>query len=201
MELDLGAAYWNQRYHNDEAGWDAGVITEPLKAYFDQLDNKSGSILIPGAGNGHEVEYLFQQGFSSVYLCDLAEAPLQNFLKRCPDFNRQHVLHSDFFELTDLDFDLIIEQTFFCALDPALRSAYFEKVAQLLKPGGRLVGLLFNDTLNTDKPPFGGNKEEYMGYITPAFRVHTFDVCYNSIKPRQGRELFINLEKLPSTEL
>lgn len=61
------------------------------------------------------------------------------------------------FSLKD-SFDLIIEQTFFCALDPKLRPEYAVKMAELLKPGGRLVGVLFNDTLNNDKPPFGGTK-------------------------------------------
>ena len=30
---------------------------------------------------------------------------------------------------------------------------------QLLKPNGKLVGLMFNVPLNKDKPPFGGNKD------------------------------------------
>ena len=72
---------------------------------------------------------------------------------------------------------------------------YSRKMFELLKPGGKLVGLLFNDALNTDKPPFGGNKEEYEKYFKPYFELKVFDTAYNSIKPRAGRELFINLVK------
>jgi thiopurine S-methyltransferase len=43
-------------------------------------------------------------------------------------------------------------------------------------------------------PRLAGNKEEYLGYIGKEFKIHTFETCYNSIKPRAGRELFINLE-------
>jgi thiopurine S-methyltransferase len=62
----------------------------------------------------------------------------------------------------------------------------------LLKPGGKLAGLLFNDPLNTDHPPFGGNKEAYKNYFNPYFHFKVFETCYNSIKPRKDRELFIN---------
>ena len=34
----------------------------------------------------------------------------------------------------------------------------------LLNEGKSIVGLLFNVPLNQDHPPFGGNKEEYLGF-------------------------------------
>jgi methyl halide transferase len=74
-------------------------------------------------------------------------------LERCPAIREEHLLQADFFELNTgkgkhlPEFDLIVEQTFFCAIDPSLRKNYFKKVHQLLKPGGKLVGLLFNDPL------------------------------------------------------
>jgi methyl halide transferase len=74
-----------------------------------------------------------------------------------------------------------------------MRKRYAEKCASLLKKGGKLVGLLFDDKLNNDQPPFGGSKEEYMSYFQPFFDIKYFDKCYNSILPRAGRELFINL--------
>lgn len=192
---ELDAGYWSTRYQQEDTGWDAGSITTPLRDYADQLENKELKILIPGAGNAHEAEYLFNAGFKNVFVCDLAPEPLANFLKRCPGFDPTHLLLQNFFDLQD-GYDLIIEQTFFCALDPSLRAAYFKKMAGLLKPGGHLVGLLFNDVLNTGHPPFGGNKEEYLGYIPFSLSIKTFETAYNSIKPRQGRELFMNLQRI-----
>jgi len=191
----LDKDYWTKRYREDDAAWDTGSITPPLKAYIDQLKDKNMSILIPGAGNGHEAEYLFSKGFSNVSIIDLSEEPLANFKKRVPGFPSQHLIAGDFFD-HESQYDLIIEQTFFCALDPSLRKKYAEKMHALLKPGGRLVGLLFNDKLNDDKPPFGGSKEEYVEYFEKLFRFKTFKPCYNSIKPRAGRELFINFVKI-----
>lgn len=188
----LDADYWNQRYLGNDAAWDAGEITTPLKNYIDQLGNKDRKILIPGAGNGHEAAYLWENGFSNTYVIDLAKEPLSNLKKKCPEVPASHFIQADFFDHRE-KYDLIIEQTFFCALDPALRKAYAIHMHELLKPGGKLVGVLFNDKLNADKPPFGGTKEEYVSYFDPYFQYRTFETCYNSIKPRAGRELFINL--------
>ncbi|MBC5992084.1 methyltransferase [Pontibacter cellulosilyticus] len=193
MEQDFNAAYWQERYTQNNTGWDTGSITPPLKNYFDQLQNKAIRILIPGCGNAYEAEYLFRNGFENVYLVDVAPAPLRNFAQRVPEFPEEQLLHQDFFELEG-KYDLIVEQTFFCALDPALRAAYTEKMASLLAPGGKLVGLLFDTTFQKPGPPFGGNREEYRTYFELYFNFILFETAYNSIPPRQGNELFIILE-------
>ncbi|MCW3077124.1 MAG: hypothetical protein JWO32_1733 [Bacteroidetes bacterium] len=197
MSPELDTNYWNQRYLNNEFGWDIGEISTPLKNYFDQLTDKDCFILIPGAGNAYEAEYLVNKGFSNVYVCDFSEQPLLNLKERCSSIPSSHLLQEDYFKLPFKNkFDLIVEQTFFCALLPELRQNYFLKTKELLKPGGKLVGLLFNDTLNSDKPPFGGTSNEYYNYFKDDYKINVFEPCYNSIKPRQGRELFINLQKL-----
>ncbi len=190
----LDKEYWNTRYKTDDFGWDAGEITTPLKNYFDLLTNKSLKILIPGGGNSYEAEYLFKKGFENVHVLDFAEEPLKNIKDRCKNFPTSHLIRDDFFNHKG-QYDLIIEQTFFCSINPELRNAYAKHVHELLKPKGKLVGVLFNDVLNTDKPPFGGNKEEYLAYFIPYFNFKVFEPCYNSIKPREGRELFIHFVK------
>ncbi|WP_299824617.1 methyltransferase domain-containing protein [uncultured Pontibacter sp.] len=194
MPQDFNASYWQQRYTQNLTGWDTGAITTPLKSYFDQLENKTLRILIPGCGNAYEAEYLFRNGFKHVYLVDIALAPLQNFAERVPDFPKEQLLHQDFFELEG-KYDLMVEQTFFCALEPSLRPAYAQKAASLLEPGGKLAGLLFSITFDKAGPPFGGSKEEYEVYFKPYFRFKHFSQAYNSIPPRQGSELFMVLEK------
>ncbi|RYF89397.1 MAG: SAM-dependent methyltransferase, partial [Chitinophagaceae bacterium] len=99
----------------------------------------------------------------------------------------------DFFELHE-QFDLIIEQTFFCALSPALRVAYVSHMYKLLKEEGKLAGLLFNRSFDGG-PPFGGSKEEYVKLFSPLFEIVTMEACYNSIAPRAGSELFFILKK------
>ncbi len=186
--------FWDSRYIDHQTQWDAGSITQPLQSYFDQLTNKSIKLLIPGAGNAYEAEYLHHKGFSNVYVADISEIPLRNLKQRCPDFPNNHLLHENFFNLNQA-FDIIIEQTFFCALHPSMRHSYVEKCADLLVESGRLVGVLFDLPLNDDRPPFGGNLMTYQRLFEVHFDFKHFSTCYNSIAPRAGNEIFINLIK------
>jgi methyl halide transferase len=190
----FNATYWEDRYKKGETGWDARQVTTPIKEYIDQLTNKNLKILIPGAGNGHEVVYLNEQGFHNAYVVDIATTPLEHLKKRLPKLSNEHLILGDFFELED-DFDLIIEQTFFCALDPILREAYAQKCNQLLKPGGIMAGLYFDFPLTEQGPPFGGDQEAYLQLFSTLFHIKTMERCYNSIPKRANRELFFIFEK------
>ena len=182
--------YWTTRYEQGQTGWDVGNITTPLKDYFDQLIDKHISILIPGAGNAWEARYLVENGFTKVTVCDISPLPLQS-LSDCKGIT---CIHGDFFHL-DTKFDLIIEQTFFCALHPSLRLAYVEKMYDLLEASGKLVGLLFNTTFEKAGPPFGGRKDDYQILFGKYFNFLIFETAYNSIPPRSNNELFVILEK------
>lgn len=190
----LSAEYWSSRYKNEMTGWDIGNISTPLKEYIDQLEDKTVKILIPGAGNGHEAEYLHHKGFTNVYVCDIAEEALQNLSQRCPTFPKSHLIHNDFFRL-DEEFDLILEQTFFCALDPTIRQEYIAQMNRLLKDGGKLVGVLFGVVFPFNGPPFGGSKEEYEDLFSDGFSKIELAPCTNSIDPRSGNELFLIARK------
>ncbi len=185
--------YWSQRYHEDQTGWDIGYPSAPLKTYIDQLTHKAIKILIPGAGNAYEAKYLWQQGFTNVYVMDISPVPLAAFRKRNPDFPENQLLLQDFFEHTGA-YDLILEQTFFCSFVPTAenRFAYAKQMNSLLKPTGKLVGVWFDIPLtkNVEKRPFGGDKKLYLKYLAKYLKMVTFEPCNNSIPPRQGKELF-----------
>jgi thiopurine S-methyltransferase len=193
--------YWTQRYIENHTGWDIGHPSTPLKAYIDQLTQKDISILVPGAGNGYEVEYLWNQGFRQVHIMDISKIPLEGFTSRNPSFPKSQVLNEDFFE-HEGQYDLILEQTFFCSFVPTHtnRSNYAKKIAQLLKPNGKLVGVWFDFPLTEDmeKRPFGGDREHYLSYFNSYFKPVTFERCYNSITARQGSELFGIFKKGPN---
>lgn len=193
--LNLDESFWSEKYLQGSTGWDIGYVSTPLKEYIDQLTNKELKILIPGGGNSYEAEYLFEKGFTNVSVIDISSIPLENFLKRIPSFPKKNLLHLDYFKL-DETYDLILEQTFFCALNPEIRKEYIEKTQQLLKPNGKLVGLLFNIPLNNNKPPFGGSETEYRSLFEEKFIMDKMETAYNSIPQRAGNELFINLRKI-----
>ena len=193
-DMSLDSNSWNQRYITNNIGWDIGYISTPIKEYIDQITNKKIKILIPGCGNAHEAEYLFKNGFKNVFLVDFSKKALENFQKRIKEFPKDNLICKDFFDV-DGKYDLIIEQTFFCAISKKLRPVYAKKAHSLLSNNGKLVGLLFNAPMYEDHPPFGGTEDEYKTYFDPFFNFKVFKSCKNSISARNGKELFINLIK------
>jgi len=191
--------FWDSRYEAHETGWDIGGPSTPIKAYIDQLNDKSISILIPGAGNAYEAAYLYENGFFNVTVLDISNYPIENFKKNYPQFPENQLIVKNFFEFEG-QFDLILEQTFFCSFVPSIenRTLYAKKIAELLKPKGKLVGLWFDFPKTDDmiKRPFGGSLEEYISYFEPYFSILTFEKSYNSIKPRSGNELFGIFQKI-----
>ena len=188
---NLSSNYWNERYKIFAIGWDLGEISPPIKAYVDQLEDKSVAILIPGCGNAYEAEYLHRKGFTNVHVLDFASEPIADFKKRVVDFPENH-LHQDDFFIHQGQYDLILEQTLFCAIDPLLRADYVKSVKRMLSPKGKLVGLLFNRQFEGG-PPFGGHKTDYEKLFSQEFSIVEMNECYNSVAPRKGSELFIKI--------
>ena len=186
--------FWDSLYQTNLMGWDLGIVSPPLKAYIDQLENKNLRILIPGCGNTYEAEYLLQKGFTNVTLIDIAPTlvnKLKNKFRENPNIN---IVLGDFFEHSG-EYDLILEQTFFCAINPNLRTHYRDKMYALLSVNGKLAGLLFDKVFEKEGPPFGGSKEEYTQLFKTHFEFLVVDKCYNSVVPRMGNELFVVLKK------
>lgn len=192
--MDLSKDNWNARYLDNNTGWDIGYPSTPIKEYINQIKDKNIKILIPGCGNAHEATYLLKKGFTNLYLVDFSSKAINSFLERNPELPYKNAICDDFFNLSG-KFDLILEQTFFCALDPKLRANYSAKSHELLNDGGKLSGLFFYGKLYENHPPFGGSQLEYEKYFENSFNIKTFEKCYNSIDKRKGKELFFIFEK------
>lgn len=195
MQENLDAKFWQDRWENGQTQWDIGYPSTPLKTYIDGLTDKSIRILIPGCGNAYEGIYLYELGFSNVQLIDLAQGALDKIKLACPSFPAENLIHGDFFDHKG-QYDLILEQTFFCALNPSLREDYVKQMHSLLKKNGILTGVLFNIPCYDDRPPFGGNEQEYREHFKNHFEFLHFEKAFNSIPPRAGSELFIELRKI-----
>jgi len=191
---DKGGAYWNDLYDANALGWDLGQVSPPIKEYIDQLADKSLRILIPGCGNTHEAAYLLEEGFTNVTVIDIAPTLVARLKSRFADNPNIHIILGDFF-VHHGTYDLILEQTFFCALDPGMRKKHVAKMNELLADNGKLVGLLFDKEFERQGPPFGGSKAEYVSLFGPSFHFQVFEACRNSFIKRQGSELFMILQK------
>ncbi len=186
--------YWNSQWLNNRTGWDVGHASPAITTYMDQYANKNAAILIPGCGNAHEAEFLVVNGFTNITLIDIAPKAVSLITAKFADMPHLNILCGDFFE-HEGKYDLIIEQTFFCALPPNRRNDYAEKMSTLLNENGRVIGLMFDKFFEKNGPPFGGSKAEYKSIFERYFIIKTIEECYNSILPRVGSEIFINLIK------
>jgi SAM-dependent methyltransferase len=186
--------FWNSRYETGETGWDIGFVSTPLKNYFDTLTQKDQRILIPGCGNAYEAQYLLDQGFSNITLIDIAPLVVERLKKKFEGQAGIKIICGDFFSHSE-SYDLIIEQTFFCALPPVLRPNYVKHMHTLLNPTkGKLAGLLFDKIFDKEGPPFGGTKLEYVDLFKILFTFVTLNRAMDSIAARAGTELFFVAE-------
>jgi len=193
-EYHLSEEFWDNRYQENNTQWDLSEISPPLKAYIDQLTNKNLRILIPGAGNAHEASYLLEQGFTNITVVDIAPTLVKRLQEKFSGNSHIQIIHNDFFQHKGT-YDLILEQTFFCALNPDLRTAYALKMSELLSKNGQLVGLLFNREFEENGPPYTGTETEYRTLFEKHFKIETMELCYNSFFKRENTELFIRLKK------
>jgi len=191
---ELGKDYWNDQYIANTTGWDLGQVSPPLKAYIDQLTSKDLKILIPGCGNSYEAEYLLKMGFTNVSLIDIAPELVERLKSKFKSDPHINIILGDFFN-HEGEYDLILEQTFFCALNPDLRKDYVRQMKKLLKQGGKLAGLLFVKEFEKVGPPFGGSKQEYELLFRNDFALKVFEPCINSFDKRAGSELFVVMVK------
>jgi SAM-dependent methyltransferase len=192
-EKRLDQEYWETQYKTNATGWDLGTVSPPIKEYIDTIKEKNSNILIPGCGNSYEAEYVLSQGFTNVTLVDVSPTLVNTLQRKFQNNPNIKIVLGDFFEHQG-EYDLIIEQTFFCALPPAIRDKYVSKMHQLLSDNGKLVGLLFNKTFESG-PPFGGSQAEYKQLFKDYFDFKIMETCHNSIAPRANSELFIEFIK------
>lgn len=180
--------YWNIRWENEETGWDLGKVSTPIADYFLQAKDLEMKILIPGCGNAHEAQFLLDKGFTNITLLDISPKACEILSKKFPP-EKVNIVCEDFFNHQG-KYNVIVEQTFFCALHPDFRKKYVEKMHELLAEKGKLLGLMFVKNFGNPFPPFGGSLEEYRNLFQKDFYIKILEPCKNSILPRKNTEAF-----------
>ncbi len=157
--------YWSERYQTGAAQWDLGTETAVFRACIErgilpvkpQEQASAPRLWLPGCGYGHDA-ILFAQAGYAVTAMDFAPEPLaylkdMAWHKHCPI----DIAHLDIFDVLPQyagTFDIVVEYTCFCAIDPARRGEYADILSQTLKHGGCVVALLFPTDSTVPAPPY-----------------------------------------------
>jgi SAM-dependent methyltransferase len=178
--------FWDARYASGQTPWDFGGAPAALGRFLARTPSP-GRVLIPGCGSGYEVRAFHEAGAEVVALDFSAGAvsrarSLLGPLARC-------VLHGDFFlhDFGEARFDLVYERTFLCALEPARRPSYARRMAEVLRPGGRLVGTFLYGR-EPEPPPYPMTREESGALLGGGFRLGREEAVGDSLPVFDGME-------------
>jgi cyclopropane fatty-acyl-phospholipid synthase-like methyltransferase len=182
---------WQRHYDEGDLGWDLGQVAPPFIKLFESKTILPGKTLIPGCGRGHEVIYLAENGFE-VTAVDYSPGAVNHLKSTVQERNLKcEVLHLDFFGIDSSHngvYDLLIEQTFFCAISPEQRSSYVSTVARALKKGGMLAGLFYHTGEEEGGPPFNTTREDIKKYFSDSFEIRQLSKAEDSAEQRKNKE-------------
>lgn len=196
-EKEIDAAFWEELYRVGDTGWDQGAPSPGLLDFLMDKRLATGRALVPGCGHGHDARALAAAGFDVLGL-DVVEAAVIEAarLTRSEEFPRIRFERADFLNLPERLrglYDLIFEHTFFCAIDPDHRESYARIAADLLRPGGNLLGVFYHIQPETG-PPFGCTREELLDRFNPFFTLE-YERVPRSFPQREGKELLMLMRR------
>ena len=198
------AEFWDEAYRAELDGWDMGTAT-PV---FVDLLNRHGrdftaiggpdysrrpvapKAALPCCGRGYDAALFADHGFD-VTAIDFSAEALEHLRDHTITRPALRTVQADLFSLdADFDgaFDLIVEFTCGCGIDPARRTVLVEVMNRILVPGGHVMLLLFPVDGRPGGPPFAIDVDEWKTLMWPYFDL-TWDVVpTTSVKPRRDRE-------------
>jgi SAM-dependent methyltransferase len=161
------AEFWELRWQARFVPWDAGRVPAQLAAF---AASRGGSprVLVPGCGSAHEVAHLAALGWDVLGLDFSTAAVAAARAQLGPHADR--IREGDFFApIAEAPFAGIYERAFLCALPRRLWPAWGARVAELVEPGGWLLGYFYFDE-GERGPPFPlASQAELDGLLAGAF--------------------------------
>lgn len=193
MAAHDSASFWDEIYRNNSVSWDIKTPTPVFETLMDAGKfMKPGKILIAGCGKGYDAVLAAKKGYD-VYADDFSIEAIK-FARDLAEKEKVKVnfLLEDIFRLDSIYreyFDYIYDYVTYCAVLPERRKEYAEKMAGLLKPGGRFIALLFPVENREGGPPYAVDVEEFYDLVSRHLSIIFSSKKINSIKPRKGREI------------
>jgi SAM-dependent methyltransferase len=180
--------FWTVRYAAGKTPWDFGGVPSTLKSFLQRSSNP-GKILIPGCGSGYELQAFHAAGYD-VSAIDFSPAAVDQ-ARRVLGPLAERVILGDFFthDFGQRRFDLIYERTFLCSMTPSRWPDYVNRMADLLLPGGKLIGVFLYGQLSSSGPPFPLTEPEAEQLFNKRFKLTQGEAMTDSLP------LFRDMEK------
>lgn len=181
-----GAEFWDLRYAANFVPWDAGRIPAALRRHVASRAAPRG-ILVPGCGSAHDVRFLAEAGWNVTGIDFSAEAIAAARAVLGPHADR--LVQADVFApIAGEPFEAVYERAFLCALPRRLWSDWGRRMAELVAPGGELLGSFYFD-MGERGPPFGlRDAAQLEALLGPAFTRIEDAPIEDSIEVFAGRE-------------
>jgi len=172
--------FWTVRYAAGKTPWDFGGVPLALKSFLER-SSVLGTVLIPGCGSGYEVQAFHAAGYD-VSAIDFSPAAV-NQAKRVLGELAERVILGDFFtyDFGERRFDVVYERTFLCSMTPSRWPEYVNRVAEILSPGGRLIGVFLYGQRSSSGPPFPLTEPEANQLFKKHFQLVRSEVVTDSL--------------------
>ncbi|MBN1448266.1 MAG: methyltransferase domain-containing protein [Bacteroidetes bacterium] len=197
--------YWDAAYAEERDNWDMGTPTPVfvdlltrMGMNFQPLGDRDYSalgctprVLLPCSGRGYDALLFAGYGWE-VTAVDFAEHPLRWLRTEAAHAGLPvEILQEDMFTLSrshPQQFDLLVEYTCVCAIDPVRHAEFVALACEVLRPGGTVMALLFPVDGRPGGPPFSIDVEDFKRQMAPYFDLRHESTPSTSVKPRRGRE-------------
>lgn len=179
-----GPDFWDLRFREGFTPWDAGGVPAALREFLAR-EPAGRRVLVPGCGSGYEVRAFADAGHEVVAI-DFSAAAIEAAQHVLGELGRV-LVRGDFFAHSLGEYDLVYERAFLCALPRPLWPRWAARVAQVIRPGGRLAGFFYWSD-DGRGPPFGLKPGELESLLAPAFDRTEDASVIDSIPVFAGRE-------------
>lgn len=178
--------FWDVRFRQKRTPWDAGSTPPDLERYL-TVKRSGGRVLIPGCGSAYEVRSFSDKGYEVVAI-DFSQAAVERARAELGPWHTAVVL-GDFFshDFGARPFDIVYERAFLASLPRKMWADYAARVAELLRPRGRLIGFFVYGE-QQGGPPFCLKAGELAGLLGEKFEKVDEAVVTTSVPVFVGRE-------------
>lgn len=186
LEDPATPAFWDIRFREKRTPWDAGSTPPALERYLAEASG-GGRVLIPGCGSAYEARTFSEKGYE-VLAIDFSAAAVERAKAELGAWHGAVMLGNFFaYDFGEKPFDIIYERAFLASLPRTRWRDYARRVAELLRPEGKLIGFfVYGDT--QAGPPFYLRPGELVGLLGEKFERMEEAAVATSVPVFSGKE-------------